>query len=133
MYGYESYKSNDIETASQIRLIVMLYDGALRFINIGRGALESKNFELANKNIIKAQNIVSELIVSLNFEAGGLASDLYNLYIYIHRTLLEANIQKSKTLLEEASDLLINLKSGWDILLSQESTEGVDGNINISG
>ena len=83
MYGYDSYKANDIETASPVKLIVMLYAGAIKFSNIAIAHIEKNDIEGANTNILKAQNIISELLASINFEAGGIADDLSNLYIYL--------------------------------------------------
>lgn len=135
MYGYESYKTNDIETASQLRLIVMLYGGAIKFIHIAIEAIAQNNIEEANVNIIKAQNIVTELLSSLNFDIGGeIADHLSGLYLYIHRLLVEANIQKNTDLLQESIELLTNLKEGWDELLTKENnTQTKSSNINISG
>ena len=133
MYGHETYKTNDIETASKMKLVVMLYQGAIRFAYISIEAIEQKNYEIANLNTIKSQNIVSELLASLNFEAGNIASELSSLYIYIHRLLVEGNMQKNTTLIQEAIELLSNLKEGWDELLAAESSESTITTINISG
>ena len=134
MYGYETYKTNDIETASQLKLIVMLYSGAIKFAHLAIEAIENKNIEAANTNIIKTQNIMSELLSSLNFKAGPIADDLSGLYIYIHRLLVEGNIQKNIAPIQESITLITNLKSGWDDLLAKENnTTKNTSNINISG
>lgn len=134
MHGYESYKVNDIETASPVKLIVMLYAGAIKFSHLAIEAIEQNNIEQANTNIIKVQNIVSELLSSLNFDAGNLANDLSGLYIYIHRLLIEANIQKNIEPIKECIILLNDLKEGWDDILSKEITNGTQSiNVNISG
>ena len=134
MYGYETYKTNDIETASQLKLIVMLYSGAIKFAHLAIEAIENKNIEVANTNIIKTQNIVSELLSSLDFKAGSIADDLSGLYIYIHRLLVEGNIQKNTAPIKESITLITNLKSGWDDLLAKEnSSNKTASNINISG
>ncbi len=133
MYGYNSYKTNDIETASPVKLIVMLYNGAIKFATLAVEAIENNDIETANVNIIKAQNIVSELLSSLNFEAGNVADNLSGLYIYIHRLLVESNIQKNVVPLKESISLLTNLKEGWDDLLLKENTSKKPSDINISG
>ncbi len=133
MYGYNSYKTNDIETASPVKLIVMLYNGAIKFATLAVEAIENNDIETANVNIIKAQNIVSELLSSLNFEAGNVADNLSGLYIYIHRLLVESNIQKNVVPLKESISLLTNLKEGWDDLLLKENTSKNPSDINISG
>ena len=134
MYGYETYKTNDIETASQLKLIVMLYSGAIKFAHLAIEAIENKNIESANNNIIKTQNIISELLSSLDFKAGSIAEDLTGLYIYIHRLLVEANIQKNTAPIKESITLITNLKNAWDDLLAKENTSAKNtSNINISG
>ena len=134
MYGYETYKTNDIETASQLKLIVMLYSGAIKFAHLAIEAIENKNIESANNNIINTQNIISELLSSLDFKAGSIAEDLSGLYIYIHRLLVEANIQKNTAPIKESITLITNLKNGWDDLLAKENTSAKNtSNINISG
>lgn len=134
MHGHDAYKHTDIETASKLKLVVMLYSGAIRFLNLAVESIEKKEINEANTNILRAQDIVSELLASLNFDAGNIADELSNLYIYIHKLLLEGNIKKNPKLLKEAIELLENLKSGWDDLLSKEDHPSIQSNsINISG
>ncbi|MGL5955759.1 MAG: flagellar export chaperone FliS [Brevinema sp.] len=134
MYGYDSYKINDIETATQVKLIVMLYAGAIKFSHLAIEAIEKNDIESASTNIIKTQNIISELLSSLNFEAGTIADDLSGLYIYIHRLLVEGNIQKNIAPIQESISLLTNLKEAWDDLLAKENSANKNtANINISG
>ncbi|MGL4560744.1 MAG: flagellar export chaperone FliS [Brevinema sp.] len=136
MYGHEAYKNTDIETASRLKLVVMLYAGAIRFINIAIQAIKNNQNDIANQHAIKAQDIVSELLASLNFEAGDIADELSSLYIYVHKLLIEGNIKKDPALFQEAIDLLENLKDAWDNLLAQEEQNTPvqeTKNINISG
>ncbi len=133
MYGYDSYKANDIETASPVKLVVLLYGGAIRFSYLAVEAIKKNDIEAANENILKAQNIVSELLASLNYDAGNIADDLSNLYIYIHRLLVEGNIQKNAEPVQEAIELLSSLKEAWDSLLTKEVPTSVPKKLNISG
>lgn len=135
MEGYEAYKVNDIETASGLKLVVMLYGGAIRFCGIASEAIKEKKLDLAHNNIIKAQNIISELLVSLNYDAGDLAQTLSELYLYMHRRLVEANLQKNTEIIAEVIEILENLKAGWDELLKNETPTGraASQNLNISG
>lgn len=135
MEAYEAYKVNDIETASGLKLVVMLYSGAVRFCRLASEAIGEKKLDVAHNNIIKAQNIISELLVSLNYDAGELAETLSGLYLYMHRRLVEANLQKSPEIIAEVVELLENLKSGWDELLKNEVPAGgkEPSNLNISG
>ena len=137
MEGYKNYKEVEIETASGLKLVVMLYAGAIKFLNIAKESIQQRKLELANNNIIKAQDIISELMSSLNFEAGELAQNLYSLYIYMNRRLLEANIEKNPQIINEVIKLLETLKSAWDELLKgQIANKEVKKNskrLNISG
>ena len=65
------YKNNQVTTAPKKKLLIMLYDGAIKNLTIAQQAIEEKNNEIVNINMIKAQNIVMELSLTLDFEAGG--------------------------------------------------------------
>lgn len=117
MEGFQNYKEIEIETSSGLKLVVMLYAGAIRFLKVACEGIKNKKLDIANNHIIKAQDIVSELMTSLNFEAGEIAHNLYSLYIYMNRRLLEANIEKNTEIIDEVIRLLDTLKSAWDKLL----------------
>ncbi len=92
-----AYKEIQIKTANQIRLIVMLYDGAIRHLNLALDAFADghRRYDVINNHIIAAQDILSELTASLDFEKGGvLAKNLFSLYTFMNRQLLEANMKK---------------------------------------
>jgi flagellar secretion chaperone FliS len=135
MEGYKNYKEVEIETASGMRLVVMLYAGAVKFLNTAKEGILHKKLDVANNNIIKAQDIISELMTSLNFDAGELANNLYSLYIYMNRRLLEANIEKNTEIINEVIKLLMTLKAAWEeILKTQKSTEiNKSNSLNIAG
>ena len=92
----KEYQANSVGTADQKQLIVMLYEGAIRFIQTAETNMASfKTYDKANANILRAQDILTELMVSLNIEQGGeIAQNLFNLYAYAKTQLLEANVQK---------------------------------------
>lgn len=109
---YSRYKEQTINTATKEELTLMLYDGCIKFINIAIVALEEKNFQLANTNIIKAENIISEFMLTLNMDIE-ISSNLYALYDYMNNRLIEANIQKNKDILEEVKGFIIELRDTW--------------------
>ncbi len=112
-----TYKVNEISTVSQTRLIVMLYDGAIRFLKIASENMTPRKYDLVNANIIKAQDIITELMLSLNLEEGKeIANSLLSIYIYMKKRLLEANMKKDSSILKEVIDLLTQLKTAWDEL-----------------
>lgn len=137
MEGYRNYREVEIGTASGLKLVVMLYAGAIKFLNIAKQGILNKQLDVANNHIIKAQDIVSELMSSLNFDAGDIAQNLYSLYIYMNKRLLEANIQKNANIIDEIIRLLNTLKTAWEELLKSQNAQAsetpVSHGVNISG
>ena len=134
-----AYKETQIKTANQIRLIVMLYDGAIRHINLALDSFHGghKRYDVINGHIISAQDILSELMASLDFDKGGvLARNLFSLYSFMSRRLLEGNLKKDPAPLAEVKKLLGDLREAWDEIstrkgLDEQSTP-VTG-VNIAG
>lgn len=119
--SYEAYKNTEVSTANQGKLIVMLYDGAIRFLRIAEENMDHRTYDVVNTNIIKAQDIITELMVSLNMEAGGeIAENLFNLYAYMKKRLLEANIEKSPSIVKEVLGHLEKLKGAWEEVAQKE-------------
>lgn len=103
--------------ASPHRLIQMLMEGGLTRLAQARGAMERGQFAMKGELIGKAIGIIGGLRAGLNLEEGGeLALNLDNLYDYMSRRLLEANLKNSVEPLDEVADLLRNVKSGWDAI-----------------
>lgn len=110
---YKRYRQTQVETAGPLELIIMMYDGAIRFCNQGKAAIEGKKFNEANKLLQRAQDVIDELNFSLNLEAGEIASHLRSLYDYINSKLVEANIKKDPALITQMVELLAELRSSW--------------------
>ena len=88
-----AYKSNEVLTAPKKKLVVMLYDGAIKNLKLAKLAIADKNIEKTNNAIIKAQNILAEFMSTLNFEDGGeIAKGLMNLYQYMYDRTIRANM-----------------------------------------
>jgi flagellar protein FliS len=107
-----AYKDNRILTASPAELTLMLYEGAIKFCNLALMALDKKDYEKANINIIKAERIISEFRATLDFKYP-VAKDFDNVYIYIHQRLIDANIRKDKDILEEANGYIREMRDTW--------------------
>ena len=86
----------------------MLYNGCLKFIKLAKKAIQDKNVEEKNTNLIKAQNIIHEFMVTLNMDVK-LSSELMLMYDYLHRRLVEANINSDLAILEEVEGFVIEL------------------------
>lgn len=106
------YQKNSIETASPARLTLMLYDGAVKFCNIALEGLEEKNWEKANNNIIKAENIIVEFRATLDVKYP-VAKEFDAVYDYIYRRLVEANMKKDREGLEEALKHIKTMRETW--------------------
>ena len=137
---YNQYKQTQITTANQGKLIVMLYDGAIKFLNIAVDNLNPRTYDVVNNNIIKAQDIITELLLSLNMDEGGeISQNLFNLYMYFKKQLLEANIKKDGEILGQTIKLLKELRDAWDQISANEAKSdkntnmGSKGNFSIEG
>jgi flagellar protein FliS len=135
----DAYKDTEIQTADQGKLIVMLYDGAIRFLNIAIENMTPTRYDVVNTNIIKAQDIVTELMLSLNMDQGGeIARNLFNIYAYIKKRLLEGNIAKDAEILKEVISHLSGLRSAWDEISRKQPAQparptGTYGGFSIQG
>lgn len=104
-----------IMDASPHRLVQMLMEGALERIAQAKGNMLNKDIPAKGENIGKAIGIIGGLQSSLNKEAGGeLAENLNNLYDYMVRRLLDANVRNEVRILDEVAGLMTEIKSGWD-------------------
>ncbi|HHT73222.1 MAG TPA: flagellar export chaperone FliS [Firmicutes bacterium] len=119
--AYQVYRQTQVNTASQGELILMLFDGAIRFANQAQELIAEGDLEGANGKLIRAQDIMTELMVSLDMDQGEIAQNLYQLYDYIHDCLLRANIRKDVGLIEQAVRLLAELRDTWRQVVAKSS------------
>jgi len=111
---YQHYQRAQIDTASPGRLILMLYDGALRFLNAARSAMERRDLYQKSYNIVKAQSILGELMSCLNMKAGGqIAARLFGIYSYLFDRLTEANLHDKIPPLDEVIRHMTDLRETW--------------------
>ena len=112
--GYQAYQRNKYETASPHKLISLLYDGVVARIHHARNALERKEHTSAHNHMLKAQDILYELIACLNEEQGAeIARNLKQIYLYCIQQLTQANLRKDPEQLDEVENLLQQLRSAW--------------------
>lgn len=126
--NFDAYKSTEISTANQGKLIVMLYDGAIRFLRIAMDNMQPRTYDVVNTQIIKAQDIITELMLALNMDQGGeIAANLFNIYAYLKKRLLEGNISKDVGVLEEVIARLEELKGAWEEVAKKEGGKPAHG------
>jgi flagellar protein FliS len=116
MNPLRSYKETQIKTATPGKLILMMYDGAIKNLNQALQDIddEHRRYDSISNSLIKAQDIIAELMISLDFERGGeIAKNLFGLYVFMNRRLLDGNIKKDKAPLEEVRTLLMELRGAW--------------------
>lgn len=127
--GYQKYKKIDVSTASQNRLVIMLYDGAIKFLENACNAMDKKHgTEEAHNNIMKAQEIIYELLSSLNYDAKEIAERLASIYTYMNQRLTEANISKTKPPILEVVKYLKELKGAWEGVEQKMSSSNITAN-----
>ena len=108
----QSYQQNAVNTASPGELTLMLYNGCLKFIHLAKKAINEKNIQEKNNNLIKAQKIIQELMVTLNLDVA-VSKDMLSLYDYLHRRLIEANTKSDLAILEEVEGFVIEFRDTW--------------------
>lgn len=122
--GYGAYANNKVTTATPADLVLMLYEGAIKFCNIAIVAIENKDMEKAHNNIMKAQKIIQEFQISLDYKYAT-AKDFAQVYDYLLYRLREANIKKDAAMIEEALEHLRTMRDTWKevMRLTKNGTE----------
>lgn len=109
-----AYKENAVVTQPRGRIVVLLCDGAIKFIRQAIAAMEAGDIERRHELLLKAQAIIDELDASLNMEVGGqLATNLRALYDFMRRHLIAANVHKDPQRAREVAAILEDLNKGW--------------------
>ncbi len=110
----KAYVKTDITTANRENILLALYDGAIVFLKKAIKAAEENNTQERTANVIKVQEIVSELRASLNFSVNSsLAKELERLYVFIGQRLLEGSLDNNPVFFKEALSVLEILNTGW--------------------
>ena len=114
MNGISAYQDSSVTTQSKGRLIVMLYEGAIKFMKLAIKEIEAGNHEAKGQYLNKAQGIINELNVVLDMDAGGeMAINLRKLYSFISKRLSEANIKRDPQIIREVIKLMEELNQSW--------------------
>ena len=119
--NYAVYKEIGINTSQPLKLVIMLYDGAITYLN--KSIEYAENKDIKNKNIYanKARDIILELNNSLNLEVGGeMASNLKRLYFFMNRHLFQANLKNDMQGMREVILMLSDLRDVWQEISNQK-------------
>lgn len=109
---YAKYQDSKILTASPAELTLMLYEGIIKFTNIGITAIKNREFQKANLNIMKAERIVDHLSATLN-DKYPVAKDFQNIYSCIMQALISGNMKKDVAELERALEYSRMIRDTW--------------------
>ena len=116
MYGNNAlnvYKNNSVNYASKEQLLLMLVDGAVKFAKIAREGLIEKNIKKSHENLVKVQDIFTELMVSLDQSAGEWAREIYKVYEFIKNRLFEINLKKDANMMDELIPVIESIRDTW--------------------
>lgn len=132
------YRETQVKTASKGKLIVLLYDGLIRFLDVAIENIPRKKYDVVNTNIIKCQDIVTELILSLNMDAGDFSKNLLNIYSFLNMKLLEGNVKKDVEPLTFVKNMAVELRDAWNQIVKNSPNPDIDemkrgGGIDIAG
>ncbi len=125
---WNAYRQISAQTASPGQLVLMLYDGAVKFLEKSLSGFDledpAESNETISNNVIRAQGIINELNVTLNLEAGGqLAHTLRRLYHYMDEQLMQSNLRKSPEGIRDTIRRLTTLRDAWQQIVRQRPTE----------
>ena len=124
----EAYKRQQIMTATPEALTLMLYNGALRFMSEGKEALEKKDYESANNSIIKAEKIITEFRVTLDFNYE-ISHQLLPLYNYVYDCLVQGNLDSDTAKIDEAAGIIRELRDAWAQAMKKARAEKTGENL----
>lgn len=129
----KQYKQNQVETATPEQILILLYDGAIQFLNRAKIALEKNDNILFHTSILGCQKIIMEFMNTLDMELGGnFAERLYALYDYLYNSLLSTSINKNVAKLDEVLRHLTHLRETWikaiEIANAEKEGKAVDKN-----
>lgn len=121
--AYDQYKKTSVETISPARLLLMLFDGALKNLRITEKALLDKDYNATHQNLLKTQDIITELMATLNMDYE-IARNLYSLYDYLYDRLVQANISKDIEAVREVHGFMTELREAFGQAASQLGSSG---------
>jgi flagellar secretion chaperone FliS len=119
---YQTYQKQAVTTSRPEELTFMLYQGLVKFIRLSKIELQNNNFEGSHNNSIRAQDILTELMVTLK-KGFDVSESLLSLYDYMKSKLIEANFSKNQEILEEVEGLAMELLETWSEAMKLNKTK----------
>lgn len=114
MNPYAQYQEAQFETAPKERLLIMLYDGLIRYNNAAIASMQGGQVQKAHDYCIRNQNILSELMSTLNFDVDKeFAQNLFDLYEFLHAQTISANIKKDPEILNKIHHIYLEMREAW--------------------
>jgi flagellar protein FliS len=123
MVGAQAYTNTQIQTASSVQVVVLLYDGAISSMKLAQQGMAALNYHDKARFLDRALRVIGELSASLNMEeGGGIATDLRRMYEYIQFELTQANLKNEPCRLEGPIRCLSTIREAWQDLAGQGAT-----------
>jgi flagellar biosynthetic protein FliS len=107
------YKNNSVNYASKEQLLIMLVDGAVKFSKQARQAIDEKDVKMAHEYLTKTQDIFAELMISLDTSAGEWAQNMFSIYDFTKKELMQVNLAKDKERLDKLIPLIEDIQDTW--------------------
>jgi flagellar protein FliS len=130
--AYNQYRQTAVQTSPE-KLLLMLLDGAIKFLHRAMIAIDQKDVEGRHNNLIKTQDIIQELIITLNMDYE-ISNNLLALYQYFTRRLAEANVSSDKEVVEEILGMISEMKNTWaEAAKLTKASSNVGSSVNVDG
>ena len=130
VFKLQAYQRNQLTTTDSGTVLLMLYQGAIDSVNRARQSMEQGDMAEKGKHILRANDIVSQFMASLDYDIGGeLAQNLEGLYRYMLDQMLLANVKNDPKPLEVVANLLITLKQGWEEAVATQRKKVAQGQV----
>jgi flagellar protein FliS len=109
---YQAYQQSSVNTATPGELTLMLYNGSIKFMKLAKKAIGEKDIQAKNTNLIKAQKIIQELMVTLDVSQP-VGQSMMTMYDYMNRRLIDANIKNDTAIIEEVEAYMVDFRETW--------------------
>ena len=134
MTAHKQYKQVQVKTANNKKLLLMLYQGCIKFLRIAKKSIKEEDMENANEYLKKSQAIIDELRYTLDMDKGGeISNNLYKLYNFMYSELISANIKKEIEPIENVENLMMDLLETWKEVINNSNQGKEQQKINMSG